>query len=196
MAREILNQLLEQGSGDDVAVVVPGGASLTYSKLREQVAFVAEALARLGLGRGDRIALVLPNSAESIVLFLAAATTGTAAPLNAAYKEDEFRFYLEDIEARALVVPPGQGEAARRAAPAGAAMVEASLDSSGRMVLESPAPRARRQDRPRTTLRSSSTPAARRAGRSSFRSGSATSSSPRKTSRARTASHPMTLLFA
>jgi len=141
MAREILNQLLEQGSGDDVAVVVPGGASLTYSKLREQVAFVAEALARLGLGRGDRIALVLPNSAESIVLFLAAATTGTAAPLNAAYKEDEFRFYLEDIEARALVVPPGQGEAARRAAPAGAAMVEASLDSSGRMVLESPAPR-------------------------------------------------------
>src|SRR5579864_4149648 len=134
MAREILNQLLEQGSGDDVAVVVPGGASLTYSKLREQVAFVAEALARLGLGRGDRIALVLPNSAESIVLFLAAATVGTAAPLNSAYKEDEFRFYMEDIGARALVVPPGEGEAARRALPSDAILVEASFDATGRLI--------------------------------------------------------------
>src|SRR5579864_4540092 len=140
MAREILNQLLEQGSGDDVAVVVPGGASLTYSKLREQVAAAAGALARLGLGRGDRIALVLPNSAESIVLFLAAATAGVAAPLNAAYKEDEFRFYLEDVEARALVVPPGQGEAARRAIPTGAILIEANFDKHGQFVLESDAP--------------------------------------------------------
>src|SRR5579864_4117973 len=141
MAGGILTELLERGAPREVAIAVPGGVRLTYRELREQVASAADALARLGLGRGDRIALVLPNSAEAIVLFLAAATTGTAAPLNAAYKEDEFRFYLEDIEARALVVPPGQGEAARRAAPAGAAMVEASLDSSGRMVLESPAPR-------------------------------------------------------
>src|SRR5579864_572897 len=141
MAGRVLNQLLERGASRDVAIAVPGGVRLTYGELREQVAAAAGALARLGLGRGDRIALVLPNSAESIVLFLAAATTGVAAPLNSAYKEDEFRFYLEDIEARALVVPPGQGEVARRAMPEGAVLVEASFDDGGRLALRSEAPR-------------------------------------------------------
>jgi acyl-CoA synthetase (AMP-forming)/AMP-acid ligase II len=136
-----LLDLLEQQSPDAPAIVVPGGVRLTYRALREQVAAAADELARLGLGRGDRIALVLPNSAEAIVLFLAASTTGTAAPLNAAYKEDEFRFYLEDTRARALVVPPGQGEAARRAMPAGVALIEGSIDSVGRLVLESQAAR-------------------------------------------------------
>jgi acyl-CoA synthetase (AMP-forming)/AMP-acid ligase II len=142
MSGRVLTQLLDRGAKRDVAIDVPGGVSLTYDQLREQVASTADALARLGLGRGDRIALVLPNSAEAIVLFLAAATTGTAAPLNSAYKEDEFRFYLGDIEARALVVPPGQGETARRAIPSGAILIEAQFDgSTGRLQLESEAPR-------------------------------------------------------
>ncbi|HYM97902.1 MAG TPA: acyl--CoA ligase, partial [Candidatus Sulfotelmatobacter sp.] len=112
-----------------------------YAQLRDSVERSAGELAALGLGRGDPIALVLPNSAESIVLFLAAATVGTAAPLNSAYKEDEFRFYLEDIGVRALVVPPGQGDAARRALPRGAILVEAAFDGPGRLVLESAATR-------------------------------------------------------
>src|SRR6266581_8135397 len=129
MPGETLNHVLELGHAGDVAIDVPSGARLTYAQLREQVASTAEALSRLGLGRGDRIALVLPNSVEAIVLFLAAATAGTAAPLNSAYKEDEFRFYLEDIEARALVVPPGQGAAARRAMPRNVILVEAAIDA-------------------------------------------------------------------
>jgi len=131
-----LNQLLERGEADAPAIVVPGGPVLTYARLREQVASASAQLARFGLGVGDRIALVLPNSAETIVLFLAAATTGTAAPLNPAYKENEFRFYLEDIEARALVVPPGRGDAARRARPEGCLLIEASIDASGRIALD------------------------------------------------------------
>jgi len=131
-----LNQLLERGEADAPAIVVPGGVVLTYARLREQVASAAAQLARFGLGVGDRIALVLPNSAETIVLFLAAATTGTAVPLNPTYKENEFRFYLEDTEARALVVPPGSGDAARRARPDGCALIEASIDASGRIALD------------------------------------------------------------
>jgi len=142
MGATTLDQVLKDGRDADPAIVVPGGVELTYRILREQVARSADELAQLGLGRGDPIALVLPNSAESIVLFLAAATVGTAAPLNSAYKEEEFRYYMEDIGARALVVPPGQGEAARRALPAGATLVEASFDPSGRLVLESGAPRS------------------------------------------------------
>src|SRR6202035_5745024 len=99
MAARTLNQIMEHGQGQDPAIVVPDGIRLTYADLREQVARAADRLAPLGLDRGDRIALVLPNSAETIVLCLAAAPVGTAAPLNHAYKEDEFRFYLDDIGA-------------------------------------------------------------------------------------------------
>ena len=134
---ETLVDLLEQGSPDAAAIVVPHGVRLTYRALREEVAAAADHLARLGLAPGDRIALVLPNSAEAIVLFCAAACAGTAAPLNAAYKEDEFRFYLEDTRARALVVPPGQGEAARRALPDGVGLIEAAFERGGRLAFES-----------------------------------------------------------
>ena len=131
-----LNQLLERGEASATAIAVPGGPLVSYRELTELVAEAADGLAELGLGRGDRIALVIPNSPETIVMFLAAATTGTAAPLNPAYKEDEFRFYLEDTEARALVVPPGRGEAARRALPPAAVLVEARLEGT-RVVFES-----------------------------------------------------------
>jgi acyl-CoA synthetase (AMP-forming)/AMP-acid ligase II len=135
-----LNELLLDGEAGAPAIEVPGGAALTYAQLRDEVARASERLSRLGLRRGDRIATVLPNSVETIVMFLAAATTGTAAPLNPAYKEDEFRFYLDDIEAKALVLPPGQIEAARQARPDGCILIEASLDASGHIALTSEAP--------------------------------------------------------
>jgi acyl-CoA synthetase (AMP-forming)/AMP-acid ligase II len=140
---QTLNAVLDRGDAEAPAIAVPGGPRLTYAQLREQVMAAADGLAQLGLGRGDRIALVLPNSVETIVLFLAAAATGTAAPLNPAYKEDEFRFYLEDTGARALVVPSGGGDAARRALLPGVLLVEASLDGQGRVSLEGSAARDR-----------------------------------------------------
>lgn len=138
MAGATLEELLT-GSADDPAIVVPGGVRLTYRELRDQVAQAAARLAGLGLGRDDRIALVLPNGAEAIVMFLAAATAGTAAPLNAAYKEDEFRFYLEDTRARAVVVPPGAGEAVRRALSRDILLIEASFDGGTHLELDAPA---------------------------------------------------------
>jgi acyl-CoA synthetase (AMP-forming)/AMP-acid ligase II len=135
MTDQTLGGALEHGRKDDAAIVVPGGVRLTYGGLRDQVAKATEAFGRLGLGRGDRIALVLPNSAEAIVLFLAAAAAGTAAPLNFAYKEEEFRFYLEDTRAKALVVPPNGGEAARRALPGGAPQIEVHFDERGQLVM-------------------------------------------------------------
>lgn len=136
-----LDGLLDGGAADDVAVIVPAGVTLTYEQLRSQVAAAADGLASYGLGRGDRIATVLPNSAETIVLFIATALTGTSAPLNPAYKEDEFRFYLEDTGAKALVVPPGQAAAARSALPANAALIEARFNDRGEIELSSEAPR-------------------------------------------------------
>ncbi|HEY2597250.1 MAG TPA: acyl--CoA ligase [Candidatus Dormibacteraeota bacterium] len=143
MATQTLLDVLRHGAAADPAIAVPGGVRLTYQDLREQVAAAADQLAQLGVGRQDRVALVLPNSAEAIVLFLAAATAGTAAPLNPAYKEDEFRFYLQDTGARVVVVPPGQGEAVRCAMPPGVALVQSHMDGHGRLVMESDTTRDR-----------------------------------------------------
>src|SRR5437773_603021 len=124
----VLASLLEQGEPGRPALVVPGGPSLTYRQLKEAVNSAAGHLAGLGVRPGDRVALVLPNGAESVVLFLAASLVGTAAPLNPAYTVDEFRFYLEDTSARALIVPRGSGDEARTAAGSNVLIIEADVD--------------------------------------------------------------------
>jgi len=145
MGEPILVDLLAGGAPEATAIAVPGGPSITYSQLRAEVEKAAATLAAFGLSRNDRIAFVLPNSIETVVLFLASATVGTAAPLNPAYKEDEFRFYLEDMGARALVVRRGESEAARRALPEGVRVIEVDVDPTGALSLSSPASEAARR---------------------------------------------------
>src|SRR5579885_975314 len=97
----------------------------SYGALRAQVAALAARLAGLGIGRGDRVAIVLPNGPEIIATFLAVVYGGAvAAPLNPAYTADEFTFYFGDVEPRALIVPPGAAEVARATAPVGCRIVE------------------------------------------------------------------------
>ncbi|HKC18125.1 MAG TPA: acyl--CoA ligase [Candidatus Dormibacteraeota bacterium] len=141
---QTLNDVIARADPKTTALSVPNGPRLTYAQLRENVASAADALASFGVQRGDRVALVFLNGIESIVMFLAAATAGSAAPLNPAYKESEFRFYLEDTAAKALVVPRGGGEAARKAMPEGVVLIESSVDESGGVQLESAAPRQAR----------------------------------------------------
>jgi acyl-CoA synthetase (AMP-forming)/AMP-acid ligase II len=99
--------------------------------LREQVERKAEELTRLGITRGDRVAMALPNGIELIVCFLAAALAGTAAPLNPGYKTDEFKFYLEDTSARALIVPVNGMEQARAAASQNTLLIKTDLSADG-----------------------------------------------------------------
>jgi acyl-CoA synthetase (AMP-forming)/AMP-acid ligase II len=112
-----LPSLLSAAPGNSTAVIIPEtGTVITYDSLRHQVMNMAEALAGMGIGRGDRVANVLPNGLPTIVAFLAGAIAGTAAPLNPAYRFDEFCFYLEDTSAKVLLAPPDGAEDARRAA--------------------------------------------------------------------------------
>src|SRR6266540_1976173 len=82
--------------------------------------------------------MVFENGPEAIVLFLAVAAVGAAVLLNPAYTEAELRFYLDDVDAGALIVPPGGAAAARAARPDGAVLVEASIDADGRLRVEAP----------------------------------------------------------
>jgi acyl-CoA synthetase (AMP-forming)/AMP-acid ligase II len=102
---------------------------VSYDSLRAQVENLAGAFAALGVGRGERVATALPNGLPAIVTFLAAATAGTAAPLNPSYREEEFRFYLDDTGAKLLVLPEEGGDEARRAAAARVPIVTARVEN-------------------------------------------------------------------
>lgn len=85
------------------ALLAPGQPSITYGALVDTVRTVGGALRDRGLGRNDRVALVLPNGLAMATAFLGVASHATAAPLNPAYQEAELEFYLSDLDARALV---------------------------------------------------------------------------------------------
>lgn len=130
--------ILDNGSPSHIAIVISGdGPVVTYDQLRQQVDSLAARLNQFGLGRGDRIAMALPNGLELIVSFLAASAVGAAAPLNPAYRVDEFKFYLEDTGARALIVPPTGADEARAAAGDQTLIIEADLDSNGQVRFSS-----------------------------------------------------------
>ncbi len=105
--------------GNQTAVVIPEtGSSINYQALREQITSMADSLAGIGIGKGDRVAMVLPNGLSAIVSFIAASIAGAAAPLNPGYRQEEFGFYLEDTSAKVLLCPPNGAVEARRAAAA------------------------------------------------------------------------------
>jgi acyl-CoA synthetase (AMP-forming)/AMP-acid ligase II len=99
--------LLAVGDAASAAIAAPGVRPLPYQGLRDQVGRAVDALNRFGVGRGDRVALVLPNGPEMALAFLSTAAGATAAPLNPAYRAEEFEFYLTDLGAKALIVERG-----------------------------------------------------------------------------------------
>jgi acyl-CoA synthetase (AMP-forming)/AMP-acid ligase II len=107
-----LNDLLTAGRDDAVALSAPGRLPLTHGALRRLIGDVIGRLNGLGVGRGDRVAIVLDNGPEMAACFVACACGVASAPLNPAYREDEFDFYLSDLQARALIVAPGSASPA------------------------------------------------------------------------------------
>ena len=100
-------ELLAAGDDDHVAISGLDRPDLTYQGLRELVAGTVEALNSRGIGRNDRVAIVLPNGPTMATAFVAASAGMTTAPLNPAYKKDEYDFYLGDLDAKALIVEQG-----------------------------------------------------------------------------------------
>jgi oxalate---CoA ligase len=107
MTSRTLQRLLAYGRGDAPAFAAPGAEALTYDGLRKLVADTIAALNAFGIGRGDRVAIVLPNGPTMASAFLAIASGAVTAPLNPAYRAEEFEFYLSDLGAKALVVDAG-----------------------------------------------------------------------------------------
>jgi len=101
-------QLLSAGADKHTAITAPGGVPLTYGALRAHVAATVSALNSRGIGNNDRVGIVLDNGPEMATAFLGIASGATAAPLNPAYRADEFEFYLTDLRAKLLVIAAGK----------------------------------------------------------------------------------------
>jgi oxalate---CoA ligase len=94
----------------------PGRPWLDGDGLARLVRDTQALLSAAGIGRGDRVAIVLPNGPEMATCFLAVASACTAAPLNPGYKAEEFTFYLSDLQPRAIILLADEAGPARTVA--------------------------------------------------------------------------------
>ncbi|MFM2063601.1 MAG: hypothetical protein RLZZ507_3272 [Cyanobacteriota bacterium] len=117
------------------ALITPDGAIINYQQLRENITKLVSQLHSFGLKKGDRIAISMNNGTPMAITFLASALCGTAAPLNPKYKQDEFSFYYQDTQAKALITLPGTSEAAIAATPE-MMLINANINHDGTLNFE------------------------------------------------------------
>jgi fatty-acyl-CoA synthase len=105
-----LADLIERNAAftPDKAALRFEGATLTYAALSERIATAARALkSRLGVGRGDRVAILSLNHPDYLVLLYACARLGAMLlPMNWRLAPPEQVFILSDASAKVLVVEP------------------------------------------------------------------------------------------
>lgn len=92
-------------SPEATAIIGLDRPPLTYRRLRRHIQDIGTTLGSYGISRNDRVALVLPNGPDMATAFLAVSTWATSAPLNPMYQPEEFRFYLTDLQAKAVILP-------------------------------------------------------------------------------------------
>jgi long-chain acyl-CoA synthetase len=84
--------------------IVCGAAALTYADLAERARILRDRLSGLSIGTGDCLGVVLPNSAEFVVTFFAAARAGILfLPINPLLSPREIRRHLLECGARGLI---------------------------------------------------------------------------------------------
>lgn len=99
----LLRQALDRLS--DKTALVDGKRDLTFGELENRSNACARGLARIGVQKGDRVALLVPNSVEFEVAFFGGSKAGAIlTSLNPAYKEEEVRYQLDDSGAKVVIV--------------------------------------------------------------------------------------------
>jgi len=92
------------------------GERLTYEELRDRSYSVANGLLEAGVGKGDRVAVLLRNGFEWFELLFAIAEIGAiCVPVNVMLKPTEIAYLCGDAQARVLVVDPAGSEAVEKA---------------------------------------------------------------------------------
>ncbi|MGJ3264680.1 MAG: acyl--CoA ligase [Salinarimonas sp.] len=147
---ETISGILAGHPANAPAIGAPDRPWLDHGGLRALAAETRTALNSAGIGRGDRVAIVLPNGSEMAAAFVGIAQTAATAPLNPAYRAEEFDFYLSDLRARALVVAEGyDGPALAAAASHGVGVLRLRSDperGAGAFTLRAETPTDRAVD--------------------------------------------------
>lgn len=138
MSTATLADLCRRGDPAHAAVILPEcGSRTSYRQLLDQIEALAARLRQTGLQPGDVVAIVLPNGLENLSCFLAVTRARlVAAPLNQAYKAEEFRFYLEDAGAKAVIALAEAHAIHDVAADMGLPLWKADRDSHGAVRLQ------------------------------------------------------------
>lgn len=104
----------------DAPFVVFDGRLSTYADALQRAEHCAGALASLGVGRGDKVALLLPNSLEILDLWFGISLLGAVlVPVNNGLRGDGLRYIVEHSEAQVAVVDEALVETFEAAVPPG-----------------------------------------------------------------------------
>ena len=131
--------------GEATAIIIPSkpkALTVSYKDLSAEVATFQRKLAHLGVTPQSAVSIALPNTYEFIIAFLASSwQRAIAAPLNSAYRQDEFEFYIDDLKSALALVPKGSFQknnaAVRAARKYKAAIAECYWDAErGEVVLD------------------------------------------------------------
>src|SRR5947209_19802711 len=98
---------------DAPAILAPGRVPLTYSQLHQHIENTEHTLRAMGIGRHDRVVVMLPNGPEMAVAILATAASAVCAPMNPAYQAEELDRYFVGLRPRALITQAGVDSLAR-----------------------------------------------------------------------------------
>ena len=101
---------------DAPAILAPGRGPLTYRRLYQHIEDMGRALRAAGIGRRDRVAVVLPNGPEMPVGLLSVAAGAVCAPVNPALGTEELDRYFADLQPCALIARTKIDQPARRVA--------------------------------------------------------------------------------
>jgi oxalate---CoA ligase len=111
----LVELLADPGSSAPAIITTSPLAVVSYKFLADQIERLSGQLSNAGLKSGECVAIVLPNSLEFLVIFLALTRARlVVAPLNPAYKPDEMRFFIKHAQAKA-VITEGASTAVRAA---------------------------------------------------------------------------------
>jgi amino acid adenylation domain-containing protein len=95
------------------AILAPGSTPVTYGELCARTNEAIRELRRLGIGRNDRVAVILPRGPENAVAVVAIATAAVCVPVNPDFTPGELQRCLADLKVAALVTRAGMNSVSR-----------------------------------------------------------------------------------
>lgn len=109
----------------------PDGGGYSYADMLRSTSQFAHALVELGVQPGDRVAVQVDKSPETVMLYLAVLRVGAVyLPLNSGYTGEELRYFLDDAEPSLFVCAPAfEAQARELANVSGVAHVETLGDA-------------------------------------------------------------------